>query len=440
MNSIESFFGKFSVSEGEKVKIVSKKGVFYGTIIPSGKGFLNLKLENGYNVGIELKRISSIERISKEKSVGKPPSTKIKQDQSLPLISILHTGGTIASRVDYESGGVIAGFDVSDILSMFPELTKIARIESVFIGNIMSEDMRFEHYKKIAQTIKREIEKGSIGIIVTHGTDTMHYTAAALSFMFEELPVPVILVGSQRSSDRPSSDAAMNLISASLFITKSDFCGVAICMHSSTSDEKCSILPGAKTRKMHSSRRDAFQAINSRPIAEIDWKTENIKFFSKDYRHKSASRKVVLLDKFEERVGILKARPNMLPEEFSIYEKSKYKGLILEATGIGQMPINTKENEPNRKALKSLIDSGCIVCVTTQCIFGRVHENIYANCRALKDLGTVFLEDMTSETAFIKLAWLLGNFGREKAIELMPKNLRGEISERRLIEEFEPSP
>lgn len=438
MKSVKALLEEFSVKEGDKVRVRSGEEEFVGKIIPSKKNSLNLKLDNGYNVGIEAKKIDSIKKIGSEKRVGKASAKKTKQDSELPLISILHTGGTIASRVDYKTGGVIASFTTEDILSMFPELTEHVRIDSVLIGNIMSEDLRFKHYKQIARAIEKEIKKGARGIIVTHGTDTMHYTAAALSFMFEELPVPTLLVGAQRSSDRPSSDAAMNLLGASRFITQSDFGGVGICMHSNTSDKKCNILPGTKTRKLHSSRRDAFQPVNSKPIAEIDWNSGKIEFLSDNYRKKSGDKKVKILDKFEERVGILKGRPNMHPEEFSFFEENNYKGLILEATGIGQMPINTKENKQNKKALKSLIDSGCIVGVTSQCIFGRVHENIYTNCRHLKELGTIFLEDMTSETAFIKLSWLLGNFNQKKASELLNKNLRGEISKRRLIEEFGP--
>ncbi len=438
MISLESFLKKHKLSVGDRVRVTTGKGKTEGTIIPSTNGFLDLKLDSGYNVGIELGKINSLEKLGREKSVGKPAVKKAKQDSSLPPVSIVHTGGTVASRVNYKTGGVIAGFNAEDIVSMYPELSKIASIRSVFVENIMSEDITFKHYSKIASAIKKEVKKGTRGIIVTHGTDTLHYTAAALSFMFKELPVPVLLVGSQRSSDRPSSDAGLNLTCAVRFIAQTDFAGVAICMHSSSSDSKCSIIPGTRARKMHSSRRDAFKAINSRPVAEIDFNSGKIVFNSKDYLKRSNSKKCNALDKFEPRVAILKARPNMFPEEFDFYRKNKFNGLILEATGIGHMPINTKENEENRKALKKLIDSGCIVGVTTQCIYGRVHETIYTNTRNLKALGTIFLEDMTSETAFIKLAWLLGNFDKKRATELMSENLRGEISKRRLIEKFEP--
>jgi len=440
MPKIEPFLKKHELSVGDRVRVETAKGSVVGTVIPSTRGFLDLKLSSGYNAGIEIKKIKSVKKLGREKSIGKPVAKKIEQDSSLPIVSIVHTGGTVASRVNYKTGGVIAGFDAEDIISMYPELSSIASIKSVFVENIMSEDITFRHYQKIAHAIKKEVERGVTGIIVTHGTDTLHYTAAALSFAFEKLPVPVILVGSQRSSDRPSSDAGMNLICASRFIAQSDFAGVALCMHSTSSDSKCTILPGTRARKMHSSRRDAFKPINSRPIAEVDYASGKITFTTTDYPRKPPSKECVLKDKFEPRVGIIKARPNMFPEEFDFYRKAGFKGLILEATGIGHMPINTRENAGNKKALKKLIDSGCVVCVTTQCIYGRVHETIYTNTRNLKSLGTIFLHDMTSETAFIKLAWLLGNFDKKKAAELMPENLRGEISERRLAGEFEPQP
>jgi len=438
MVSIDSFMKKYSLKQGDRVQVQADKRLIEGNVMPSKSNFLDLKLDSGYNAGIELSKIKSVKKIGKEKGIGKAKIQKIRQDSSLPLISIVHTGGTIASRINYKTGGVVAGFNAEDILSMYPKLARTARINCVFVENIMSEDLGFTHYPKIARAIKKEIENGSQGIIVTHGTDTLHYTAAALSFALEELPVPVLLVGSQRSSDRPSSDAGMNLICAARFITKTDFSGVALCMHSNSSDLNCAILPGTRTRKMHTSRRDAFKAINSTPIAEVNYDNGEIKFNSKNYAKKNNSKKCVVKDKFEKKVGVLRARPNLQPEEIEFFRKAKFKGLIIESTGIGHMPMNTKETAPNKKALKKLIKSGCIVCVTSQCIYGRVHESIYTNSRALSELGTIFLEDTTTETALVKLAWLLGN-NPKKAADLMKENLRGEISTRRLGGEFNPN-
>jgi glutamyl-tRNA(Gln) amidotransferase subunit D len=249
------------------------------------------------------------------------------------------------------------------------------------------------------------------------------------------------LVGSQRSSDRGSTDGAMNLICAAEFIVKSDFAGVAICMHESEADERCLILPATKTRKMHTSRRDAFKAINAKPIATVDYKTRKIELVEKEHTKRDPKRKLQLNDRFEEKVGLLKAHPNMFPEEFLFFKEHGYKGLIIEAFALGQLPIDApndaaKPNIENAKALKSLIDSGCAVVITSQCIFGRVHPHVYSKAIELQNMGAIYAEDMLTETAFIKLAWLLGSHKPEEAKKLMLDNLRGEISLRILPDEY----
>jgi len=428
MMNAREFMQKNGLVVGSKIRVKAGGNTFSGFLLPSDTS-LELKLDNGYNVGFNPAVVDSVETIGAGQKPTKQRGKRITQNSSLPTISILHTGGTIASRVDYNTGGVSPSFDAKDILMLFPELLRIAQIRSVLFSNIFSEELRFKHYTELAGAILNELKRNPKGIIITHGTDTMHYTASALSFMFENLPVPVLLVGAQRSSDRPSSDAAINLINAARFIVNTDFAGVAICMHSDLNDSACSILPGTKARKLHSSRRDAFKAVNANPIAEVSEK--GVKYASNYPRRKES--KLKLYDKFEEKVAILKARPNLLAEEISFFEENKYKGLIIEGTGLGHVGVGLteKENRENLRALRSLMDSGCVVCMTTQCIFGRVHENVYTTGRALASLGVIFLDDMLSETAFIKLSWLLGNFGRKKAAELMPKNLRGELSERR---------
>jgi len=298
--------------------------------------------------------------------------------------------------------------------------------------------MRFGHYKLMIDTIKEEIKAGVDGIILTHGTDTMSYTAAALAFAFEEIGIPVIMVGAQRSSDRGSSDAGVNLICAAEFIAKSDFSGVGICMHENTSDDSCVILPACKTRKLHSSRRDAFKVVNDSAIARIDFEKKKIEFLKKDYVKRDKSRKVVVKDNFEDKVGIVRCHPNMFPDQFSSYKG--YKGLIIEGTGLGQAPVGIpndlcKIHKKNLEAIKELVDSGTVVVMTTQCVFGRVQMHVYSNAIDLVDSGVISGEDMLTETAFIKLAWLLGNYKKKEAIDLFSKNLRGEINNR-LGQEF----
>ncbi|MBI2530193.1 MAG: Glu-tRNA(Gln) amidotransferase subunit GatD, partial [Candidatus Diapherotrites archaeon] len=292
--------------------------------------------------------------------------------------------------------------------------------------------------KKIAGAVANEIKQGTRGIIIGHGTDTLAYTSAALSFMLENLNVPVILVGAQRSSDRGSSDAAMNLLCAAEFIAKTDFVGVAICMHDASDDGCCAILPATKTRKMHTSRRDAFRAINDTAIARINYKTKEIGFLKKDYAKRNANAKLALRDGFEDKVGLIKTHPNMHAAEFEFYKKQKYSGLVIEGTGLGHMPVGiSEENLKIRKALQSLIKSGCVVAMAPQCLYGRVHPTVYTNLRILSGMGVIFCEDMLPETAFIKLAWLLGNYGKEKAKKLLAQNLRGEITPRTEFETFD---
>ena len=420
---------------GDRVKVVTSDEIKEGILMPNQEtDSVVIKLDNGYNVGIDKKKVKEVKIIEKYKEKETHSEKKPKKDSKKPTIAILHTGGTIASKVDYKTGGVVASFSDEDFLSMFPEVKDIANVKTSLISTMMSEDMRFSHYKKIADAIVKEMRNNVDGIIIGHGTDTLAVTSAALSFIFENLPIPVILVGSQRSSDRGSTDAASNLICATEFIAKTNFAGVAVCMHENTSDNNCAILPATKTKKLHTSRRDAFKPVNDIIIARIDYDTRKIEFL-KDYTKKN-DEKLVVKDKFEDKVAIIKTYPNMFPDLIETLTKKKYKGLVLEATGLGQAPTNIKENIPNYNALKKFINSGGVVVLTSQCIFGAVHGDIYVNCRRLGNVGAIFGKDMLPETAFIKLAWLLGNYKKDEVKELLTKNLRGEINERLMKDEF----
>lgn len=358
----------------------------------------------------------------------------------MKTISILHTGGTLASKVNYKTGGVSAQYTAKDILNLYPEIKNLAKINSRLIANMMSENMNFSHYNLIAKEIQKEINKGVDGIILTHGTDTLHYTSAALSFILEDLPIPIILVGSQRSSDRGSSDASLNLISAVNFISKTNFAEVAICMHSSMQDTSCSILPGVKTRKFHTSRRDAFQSINSPPFALVHHDL-GIDFLQKNYKKVDKKRKLTLkLIDPKLKIGILKSHPNLSVEELNFYKH--YDGLILEGTGLGHLPIEktdslTSENQKIFTELKQLAKTLPII-MTSQCIFGRINMDVYSPGRKLQEIGILGnLLDMTPETAFIKLAWLLSNYKKSEVKDLISENLRGEISDRTTTEFLE---
>ncbi len=422
---------------GDSVVVETKEKKLNGILMPvpeTEEDIVILKLESGYNIGIDKKNIKSIKLVKSHKEK-KEKTSEVKFDKKLPTISILHTGGTIASKVDYKTGAVSAKFSPSEIIDMFPELKKIANIRSRKIASMQSEMMRFVHYNLMAKEIEKEVKKGVDGIIITHGTDTMHYTSAALAFILEDLPVPVILVGSQRSSDRGSSDAGLNLISACYFIANSDFADVAICMHENLNDESCLILPALKTRKMHASRRDAFRPINTTPIARVNFNEKNISFMKKGYNREDKNKKLKL-SLFNEKikVGLIKTHTNMFAEEFLAYKN--FDGLVIEGTGLGHLPNEeideyTKENKKIFTSLKEMIKKGLIVVMSSQTIYGRLQMNVYTPMRELQEIGVLgHLSDMTAETTFIKLAWLLSNYKKEEVKELITKNLKGEISER----------
>ncbi len=430
---------KCKVQEGDYVELVKDGQPLKGYVLPSADpSTLALKLSSGYNVGVVVSADLTLQKLDRPPARVGIKSQLPKMNPALPKIAILHTGGTIASRINYSTGGVYAAFTPDDLVSMYPELTQVANFETKIVASMMSEDMRFSNYQMMIKAIEEAIRKGGIqGIILGHGTDTMTYTAAALSFALENLPVPVIMVGAQRSSDRGSSDAAINLICAAEFIKQTDFAGVGICMHEKSDDDRCVILPGTKTRKMHTSRRDAFKPINDKPIARIYFRDKRVEYLRKDYARADAKKKFKAWPGFEERVGLLKSHPNMHPEELLFYAEKKYQGLVVEGTGLGHMPTNTPENIPNYEALKKLLASGCLVVMASQCIYGRVHGHVYTNLRRLSEIGVIFGEDMLGETAFVKLAWLLGNFPREKVVEMLTENLRGEITRSTRLDTFD---
>jgi glutamyl-tRNA(Gln) amidotransferase subunit D len=443
--TVEEFLKKHGLKEGSLIEAKKGKQVFRGTILPaSNKNILALKLETGYNAGLKLPEVKEVKKLGAGKIVGKASVSKAHRKKGLPTISILHTGGTIASRVDYRTGSVYSSFEPSDLISMFPELGEIANFESRLLRNMWSDDLRFEHFGIIARAIEEEAKKGVEGIIIGMGTDNLAVAAAGLAFVLEKCPIPVIFVGAQRSSDRGSSDAAMNLACASLFIEKTDFAGVAVCMHNSSSDDKCAILPACKTRKLHTSRRDAFKPVNDEAIALVDYKSKEIKFLKRDYERRDKKAKIVAKPRFESKVGLLKISINMFPEQFEFFSKEGFKGLVIEGTGLGQAPGHTPD-EITKKAHKGIFPAiekfakqGGIAVMTSQCLFGRVQMHVYDKAMDLVKLGVIPGEDMLPETAFVKLAWLLGNYPAEEAKKLMVENLRGEIKARTEFDEFCP--
>lgn len=427
---------------GDKLEVRLEAETLSGTFVPSPEGrddILVLKLASGYNLILKKEKIKSISLIEKLKQSRKK-QVPVVQDLSLPKVTLLHTGGTIAARVDYKLGAVLAGYITADeLLSIYPEASKMANIKTKMVCNISSEDMRFGHYNLIIDAITEEVKNGARAIIIPHGTDSMTYTSAALAFALEGLQIPVILVGSQRSSDRGSSDAYLNLMSAVYFAVNEDFKGVAICMHHSPSDDKMAILPPLKVRKMHTSRRDAFRPIDATPYALVDYVSKEIERIS-GYPERTG--KQLVARKFDDglKIAIINAHPNMTSREITPYKG--FDGLIIEGTGLGHFPNAktdgvTAENERVFREVKKIIEAGVLVVIAPQTIYGRIHLAVYTPGRRIRNIGVLgHLSDMTPETAFIKMAFLLSNYTKEEARQLMDKNLRGEISSRLEVEEF----
>lgn len=429
---IERMLRSENIEEGDRIRVEKGDIAYEGIIMPKSTGdedTLIIKLDNGYNIGIALP--AKIKKIAEGEIRKKPVIARHKPDKNKPLISILTTGGTIASRVDYRTGGVTPLETPEEIFQAIPELADIANIRMRQIFQMFSEDMEPEHWMILAEKIRDEIEDvAPDGIIILHGTDTMHYTSAALAFMLQNSPIPVLLVGAQRSSDRGSSDSLMNLLCAAQFIANSDFSGIAICMHSSASDDFCFVHDPLHVRKMHSSRRDAFRSIDIMPYAKVDTKGE-IQYLRSDYKKRDKLRKPHIAVRFEKRIALLKVYPGFNHELLNL----PMRGIVLEGTGLGHAPINEKDeytkNHPLLlKKLEEITNKGVVVVMTTQTIYGKVNMNVYSTGRDLMKAGVLPLA-MTSEAAFVKLGWVLGHtHDAEEAKKMLLQNYIGEFAER----------
>jgi glutamyl-tRNA(Gln) amidotransferase subunit D len=405
----------------DKVRAETNGVTYEGTLMPSQTDRIVLKLKNGYNIGINKESVSLtlLEKKEEKKLPTEMVCIEKKRKEKLPNISILSTGGTIASKIDYRTGAVTSQFSADDILRAIPELEEIANYKCKMIYSILSENMRPSYWIELARAVHEEINKGADGVIITHGTDTMMYTAAALSFMIET-PVPIVLVGSQRSADRPSSDNAMNAICAAKVAT-SDIAEVCIVMHSSTSDDFCSIHRGTKVRKMHTSRRDAFQSINARPIGRVEFPTGEIETTSTYV--KRGEKKLVIHEKLESKCALLKYVTGASNESLLFHSGSGYKGIVIEGTGLGHVSTDWVP------LIRTITDAGIPVVMTSQCINGRVCDRVYDTGRDILKAGAIEGEDMLSEVALVKLMWILGQMQDiEKVKVMMHTNIAGEIT------------
>jgi glutamyl-tRNA(Gln) amidotransferase subunit D len=409
------------IEVGDRVTVQKEGREFTGVLMPRNEladdEHIVLKLENGYNIGF---RIDKTTKVVFEKRL-KPPLTKkeklIKKNPSLPSVTILGTGGTIASKIDYKTGAVAPAFSAQELHNAIPELSKIANIKTKMLFNILSENMTPDHWKTIARETAIELNSGADGVVIAHGTDTLGYTSAALSFMLKDLNKPVVLVGSQRSSDRPSSDSALNLLCATK-VAAANAAGVFVVMHASISDDFCLIHSGTRVRKMHSSRRDAFRSINEMPVGRV---SEEVEFYEKVREPEEG--KVEVDERLEPKVVLVKVYPGIKRDVLDYYAEN-YSGIVLEGTGLGHIP------EDLMPALKKAGERGVPIIMTTQTLYGRVDMKVYATGRHLLELGVIPGGDMLPETAYVKLMHLLGQTKQPEEIKrLMQQDLAGEISE-----------
>ncbi len=428
---IEAALKKARASVGDRISVGSEEGLLMPSPgITASPDHIVLKLDNGYNIGIKyegqaIKKSAKPEPrlVKQEFSYENAGHAHVRQSPGKHTITLLGAGGTIASRVDYSTGGAYADMTGEDLAALVPELGEVAHIRFESAFEKMSEDMAPADWQLLAKEAAKELNQ-SEGVVITHGTDTMHYTAAALSFMLDT-PKPVVLTGAQRSSDRGSTDSVLNLI-CSAHAALSDIAEVGICMHATSSDDYCHLLRGTKARKMHSSMRNAFRPINSYPLANIypDGRIEPLSSFKK-----RSSGKAKADTKFDGRIALLKAYPGADPDIISHYVGRGYRGIVVEATALGHVP--TKSEKSWIPAVKAAVSSGVPVVVATQCIYGSVNPDVYTNLRILfHEAGATPAYDMTAETAYVKLGWVLAHAKGDKVKEMMAQNLKGEINPR----------
>ena len=414
------------ISIGDLIKITTKTTEYSGNLLPryeySEENYIVIKLSNGYNIGIDAKNITNIQKImSGEKPKFIPPE-KPNVKESLPKIAILGTGGTIASRIDYKTGAVNPAFSAEELYSIIPELSAYANINTELVSNIASEQMNPEDWTNIAKKVIEKINEGNQGIIIGHGTDTMAYTSAALSFALENCPIPVIITGAQRSTDRPSSDASLNMISSVIMASKKVLNGVYLAMHSSIEDNEVSIHSGTRVRKNHTSRRDAFQSIGVDPIAIVN--QDKVTVGEESIKNNNQFDPKI---NFEENVSLIKFHPGFNSEIIDKIIELDAKGIILEGTGLGH--VNSRCN----KSIKKAIDNGMFVGMTSQCLQGRIKMTVYSAGRDLLKIGVIPLEDMLPETALVKLMWAYGNYENKEIKNIMLKNIAREYTERSIL-------
>jgi len=418
---------KYNVRVWGQAIVKTKRGDFVGTVLPRSENdddqHIVMKIPTGYNIGVDIKTIFEMEETGYKKANYKIPEKEFPVTPGLPKVKLLGTGGTIASRLDYRTGAVIPAFSPGELYGAVPELADICNLETEKVFAVFSENMGPKQYIALAKTIGKEIEKGVDGIVIGHGTDTLQHTAAVLTFMVQNPPVPIILVGSQRSSDRPSSDAALNLMHAMYAAGNSKIAEVMVCMFGPTSDEYGLLHRGTRVRKMHSSYRSTFRTIGDVPLARVT--REAVTPIKEDFRPRREDRNVDIYPYFNDRVTMIYYYPGMNSDVIDNAVDSGYEGIVFVGTGLGHVNMDLFP------AIKRAQDKGVFMYMTVQTIWGYVHMFVYDTGRDLMARGVIPAWNMLPETAWIKLSWVLGQTkDPEKVKEMMEKVVNDEWTER----------
>ena len=395
---------KYNTRVWGQAVVETTRGTFTGTVLPRAENdddqHIVLKIPTGYNVGIDVMTITGMKETGYKKANYKIPEKQFPVTEGLPYVKLFGTGGTIASRLDYRTGAVIPAFSPGELYGAVPELADICNLDTEKVFAVFSENMGPKQYMKLAVAIGKEIENGIDGIVIGHGTDTLHHTGAALTFMIQNSPVPIVLVGSQRSSDRPSSDAALNLMHAMKAAGHSDIAEVMVCMFGPTSDEYGLLHKGTRVRKMHSSYRSTFRSIGDTPLARISRK--EIMPIKKHYNHRRQDRNVTIKPFFSDKVTMFYYYPGMKPDTLDALVDAGYKGIIIVGTGLGHV---NKELYP---AIERANAKGVHMYMTLQTLWGYVHMFVYDTGRDMMAKGIIPAGNMLPEVAWVKLSWILG--------------------------------
>ncbi len=429
---------------GDRVRVERGDVTNEGVLLPSTTpDHLVVKLDGGYNVGIdrEAAEVAVVESgvrdvdggendgsdIGGSNGNGSGSESEVTFDDDLPTIALISTGGTIASTVDYRTGAVTARFDAEDVLRAVPDLAGRANYRGRVVANILSENMEPSIWRDLAGAVHEEIDAGADGVVVMHGTDTMQYSASALSFMLDS-PVPVVFTGSQRSADRPSSDNVMNAVCA-VEAAKADHAETLVCMHAGPSDDTCALHSGTRVRKNHTSRRDAFETVGAKPLGVVDYAAaaeagadDERATAAITWNREPASRRsdtdASIDPDLASDVELVKFTPGMDPAAWEYLDGMA--GVVIEGTGLGHVHTDLIPR------IESLVAEGTVVVMTSQCLEGRVCDRVYDTGRDLLDAGVIEAGDTLPGTAKVKLMWALANTDDPEAA--MRRDLAGELT------------